>query len=105
MLISGFLALAAIIVGFAVSIHNDFLWSSVLTHVRQYMTAYLALNIVVALLLYIRSFTLPKSSLYAKGNTGYYVADLATGREMFPTIRGFDVKLFLFRLLICMEVS
>ncbi|XP_064077443.1 delta(14)-sterol reductase TM7SF2-like isoform X3 [Macrobrachium nipponense] len=55
------------------------------------------LSVVLALLLYIKARNIPKDAKNPLGNTGLFLPDLSTGRELSPVILGLDVKFLIFR--------
>ncbi|XP_068210046.1 delta(14)-sterol reductase TM7SF2-like isoform X2 [Palaemon carinicauda] len=55
------------------------------------------LSVVLALLLYIKARNIPKDAKNPTGNTGLFLPDLFTGRELSPVILGVDAKFLMFR--------
>lgn len=62
-----------------------------------FMSTAIVLSFVCALVYYIQSRWVNKTSLNSKGNTGNPIVDIFNGRTLSPKILGFDVKLLCFR--------
>lgn len=69
----------------------------VYTKYRQLLATSMALSMVLTLAVYIRARYIPDDAKNPVGNSGMFLPDFFTGRELNPAVRSLDLKFLLFR--------
>lgn len=64
---------------------------------QHFLATLTVLCVIISLLLYIRARHIPKDAKNPKGNTGLFLPDLFSGRELNPVFGSVDLKFFLVR--------
>lgn len=74
------------------------------TLLRQLLASHVVLALLLALLLYAKSYYASRSQRNER-TTGHFLPDLLEGREVSPRIGSLDIKTFLLRYCVCYSVS
>ncbi|KAK4289445.1 hypothetical protein Pmani_037584 [Petrolisthes manimaculis] len=94
---NGWIAVVLSLASLPLLMYMDYSVLVVYSKYRQLLATSLALMVLTTLVGYIRGAYIPNDAKNPTGNSGLFLPDLFSGREMAPAIKRLDVKFFSFR--------